>query len=505
LANKDATSYIAVHRELRHRCTTTSPTLKRFFAASKQSMSNRFDRLAEIGAAEIVPGRYREAAPLWRVSPDFAYNLVLSVKRTAIVGQVLDMAYLPVGERAEQPVPWQGSGETEGRGDALIKALVKVAKDAVAEAEKEGSERPDPVQRESPLSFRERILGTAVALPTPVHRIRIREGDDVRWEMRSASRWIMPELRAMPEGANLYEVLRGALLGEGLPAERLSLINDASAAALGLVVDVRMSSEYRPPRDMILLWLAEGVGGGIISGHRLVTGSAGFAGEIGHLAVRPDGVLCRHCGVRGCLETIASSGALDRELRAAFEGAGIGNSEEWTGRPLIELANGEIRPHPAYTEAMREAGWWAGIALAQLVNVLNPQLIVLMDQHDANLPVHEIDRPAPVRDEQFQRSLEAALRRNSLDPAYRHIQNHDGPRDLYGLQYGVHSIEPHGVDATPVRASILPMIGAAADLIDFFGDDFFKSSIEKGHGATPQRRGRKASGAAAAAALRPVP
>jgi predicted NBD/HSP70 family sugar kinase len=495
LANRDATSYIAVHRELRHRCTTTSPTLKRFFAASKQSMSNRFERLFEIGAAEVVPGRYRDAAPLWRVKPDLSYVLSLSVKRSAIIGQVLDMAYLPVGDSFEQPVPWQAGGEreTENRGDALIKTLVEVAKGTLAKAEKESSKRPDPMNRDSQLSFRERILGTAVALPTPVHRIRIREGDDVHWEMRSASRWIMPELREMPDGANLYELLREALRDEDIPADRLSLINDASAAALGLVVDVRMDSEYRPPRDMVLLWLTEGVGGGIISGHRLITGSAGFAGELGHLAVRPDGVLCRHCGVRGCLETIASSGALERELRAAFDGTGFGNSYQSTGQMLVELANGEIRPHPAYTEAMREAGWWAGIALAQLVNVLNPQLIVLMDQHDAPLSIHEIDKPAPVRDDQFQRSLEAALRRNSLDPAYRHIQSHDGPRDLYGLQFGVHSSMPHGVNVTSDRASMLPMVGAAADLIDFFGDDFFKSSIEEGHGVTPQRtRGRAA-------------
>jgi predicted NBD/HSP70 family sugar kinase len=488
MAPRDATSLIAVHRELRHRCTTTSPTLKRFFAASKQSMSNRFERLSEIGAAEVVPERFRDRAPLWRVRPDFAYVLTLNVKRTAVVGQVLDMAYLPVGGMAEKPVPWEDGGpeNRDGRGDVLIKTMVGVAQQAVSNAEAAAAERPDPIRRQAPLDFKRRILGTAVALPTPVHRIRIREGDEVRWEMRSASRWIMPELRAMPDGANLYELLREALRDGGVPAEQLSLINDASAAALGLVVDVRMDSALRPPRDMVLLWLAEGVGGGIVSGHRLITGSAGFAGELGHLAIRPDGVLCRHCGVRGCLETIASSGALDRELRIAFEASGLEESYESTGQMLVELADGEIRPHPAYTEAMREAGWWTGIALAQLVNVLNPQLIVLMDQHDANKPIREINRPAPVRDDQFQRSLEAALRRNSLDPAYRHIQNHEKPRDLYGLQFGVHSSAPHGVNVTDTRASILPLVGAAADLIDYFADDFFKSSIEEGHAATPQ-------------------
>ena len=453
-------------------------------------MSDRFDRLAEIGAVEKVPERFRDGAALWQVQPDFAYVLVLSIERATIVGQVLDMAYLPVGAKAKREIDWlSDNGADHGAAESgrLINTLLKVAKKAVANAEKAASERPDPIHRKSsPLPFRERILGTAVALPTPVHRIRIRKGDQVRWEMRSASRWIMPELRAVPEGANMYELLRAALEEAGLPAKRLSLINDASAAALGIVVDVRMDSVYRPPRDMVLLWLSQVVGGGIISGHRLIMGSAGFAAEIGHLAVRPDGILCRHCGVRGCLETIASSGALERELRSAFEGAGLGGSYDWPGRPpLIKLADGEVRPHPAYTEAMREAGWWTGIALAQLVNILNPQLVILMDQHEATKPIQEIDKPAPVRDEQFQRSLEAALRRNSLDPAYQHIRNHEGPRDLYGLQFGAHSTEPHGVDVSPIRASILPMIGAAADLVDFFGDDFFQASIEEGHGVTP--------------------
>jgi predicted NBD/HSP70 family sugar kinase len=483
---RDATSLISVHRELRHRCTTTIPTLKRFFAAGKQSMKDRFDRLEAIGAVEKVPNRFRESAALWRVQSDFAYVLVVSVERTSIVGRVLDMSYLPVGDSAEVMIDWSGDSPTGDGAGAIIASVVKVAAAAVKNAEKAAADRPDPIHRITPLGFRDRILGTAVVLPTPVHRSRVRSGDEVRWEMHSASRWIMPELREVPEGTNLYELLREGLKQAGLASERLSLINDASAAALGIVVDVRMDSAKRPPRDMVLLWLAEGVGGGIISGHRLIMGSAGLAGEMGHLAVRPNGILCRHCGVRGCLETIASSGALERELRIAFEGAGLTGSDKWSGRPpLIELAGGEIRPHPAYTEAMREAGWWTGIALAQLVNLLNPQLIILMDQHEATKSIQEIDKLAPVRDEQFRRSLEGALRRNSLDPAYRHIKDHKGPREVFGLQFGAHSDEPHGVNVTAKRASILPMIGAAADHIDFFGDDFFQESIDEAHWATP--------------------
>jgi predicted NBD/HSP70 family sugar kinase len=493
MAPRDATSLVAVHRELRRRCTATSPTLERFFAASKQSMAARFDRLEELGAAEVVPDGFRDRAQLWRVRRDMAFVLTISVQRTAIVAQAFDMQYLPVGEQATVDVEWDSRDPADPAshtgGEKLVDSLIEVGRAAMANAEAEEADRPDPLHGVDPLPLRERMLGVTLAVPTPVYRVRIREGAETRWDMRSASRWIMPELRDISEEADLHEVLRSKLIEAGLPANRLAVINDASAATLGTVVDIRIEGKRRPPRDMVLLWMAEGVGGGIISGHRLISGNAGFGGEFGHLAVRPDGILCRHCGVRGCLETIASSGALKRELRSAFEDSGLGATYGWPDRrPIVKIGD-ELRPHPAYTEAMREAGWWTGIALAQIVNILNPQLIVLADQHDPSLSIDELKDPAPVRDEQFKRSLEAALRRNSLDPAYRHVMGQTGERDIYGVQFGLHPSEPNLVNLTAERSPILPMIGAAADMVDTFSEDFFNSRLTESHVSTPRGRG----------------
>jgi predicted NBD/HSP70 family sugar kinase len=152
---------------------------------------------------------------------------------------------------------------------------------------------------------------------------------------------------------------------------------------------------------------------------------------------------------------------------------------------MVKIGN-QLRAHPAYTEAMREAGWWTGIALAQVVNLLNPQVVLLADQHGADEPIQDIKMPVPVRDEQFRRSAIGALRRNSLDPAYRHLTGQNGSREIYGVQFGVHSTEPHEIDVSEERASILPMIGAAADMVDTFSEDFFNRRLTAAHAATPR-------------------
>lgn len=493
MAARDATSLVAVHREMRRRGTTTRPVLERFFGANKQSMAARFARLAEIGAAESVAGEFRDHAELWRVPPDIAYAVAVSLRRDGIEARVLDMAYTTVGEPARLDLESGGAVESVEQlgAERLIECIGEVAREALGNAEADGPSRPDPLGCLQRLSIRERTLGVTVALPTPVYRVRTRTAGETTWEIRTASRWIMPALRA--EDASLHDSIRSALAAHDVPAERLAVINDASAMALGIVVDLRMQGFIHPPRDIALLLIADGVGGGIVSGHRLLTGNAGFAGEIGHLAVRPDGVLCRHCGVRGCLETIASVGAIRRELRDAFVGSASEQAFDWPARPPVLAIEGGLRRHPAYTEAMREAGWWTGIALAQVVNLLNPQLIVLSDSYASAASITEIEQPAPVREDQFQRSVMAALRRNALDPAYRHVMGMHSDREVHGVQFGLHSEAPNGVDVTRERASMLEMVGATADLVDTFSGGVFDRRVTEAHRATP-RVSAKASG-----------
>ena len=106
---------------------------------------------------------------------------------------------------------------------------------------------------------------------------------------------------------------------ETLIGRKVVLDNDANAWALG---------EYwrgaaRGRRDVVLLTLGTGVGGGLIVGGKLVHGRSGMAGELGHVTVNPDGPPC-DCGSHGCLESYASASGL-RGLVEAAPGNGAGS------------------------------------------------------------------------------------------------------------------------------------------------------------------------------------
>lgn len=118
--------------------------------------------------------------------------------------------------------------------------------------------------------------------------------------------------------------------------------------------------------NLLYIRLSDGIGGGLVIGGRLVTGSDGFAGELGHISVRIDGPNCR-CGKRGCLETIASVPAiLDRcqELNVA---AGT----------LAELKTAVDAGDPLADRVIRDAGEALGRVLGTVAVALNPAEIVV--------------------------------------------------------------------------------------------------------------------------------
>ena len=118
--------------------------------------------------------------------------------------------------------------------------------------------------------------------------------------------------------------------------------------------------------NLVYVRLSDGVGGGLVVGGRLVPGSAGLAGELGHVTVRADGAACR-CGKNGCLETVASVPAVLAAARAK-------------GLPLEtldDLAAAVARSHPVADEVLREAGAATGRVLAATAMALNPAEIVI--------------------------------------------------------------------------------------------------------------------------------
>jgi glucokinase len=153
--------------------------------------------------------------------------------------------------------------------------------------------------------------------------------------------------------------------------------NDATAAAWA---EVRFGAA-RGCHDALFVGVGTGIGGGIVSDGRLVRGAHGFAAEIGHIVVEPDGPVCG-CGNHGCLEQVASGSAITRQGRKAAtrhphsliaELSG-GDPERVTGELVADAAR---RGDAAATGILTEVGFRLGQGIAGLVNVLDPEVVVV--------------------------------------------------------------------------------------------------------------------------------
>jgi glucokinase len=141
------------------------------------------------------------------------------------------------------------------------------------------------------------------------------------------------------------------------------LENDANAAALG---EMWMGAG-RGVKDLILLTLGTGIGGGIISHGQILHGFLGMAGEIGHMTIYPDGNPCG-CGNTGCLEKHASASAI------AALGRSMGLGSEISAAEVFGFAE---RGDPRALAVFESVGRALGIALASLVNIFNFPLYLL--------------------------------------------------------------------------------------------------------------------------------
>jgi len=149
------------------------------------------------------------------------------------------------------------------------------------------------------------------------------------------------------------------------------LENDATAAAIG----EHWLGAARGHDNAICITLGTGVGGGLIINGNAYSGADGTAGEIGHLNVEPEGHPCG-CGSRGCLEQYASATAVVRMAKEMFEAEGrpfVISDTVPSARVLYEAAvDGD---ELALTVFLRSARY-LGISCADLVNLLNPEVIV---------------------------------------------------------------------------------------------------------------------------------
>lgn len=155
--------------------------------------------------------------------------------------------------------------------------------------------------------------------------------------------------------------------------------NDANAAAYG----EWKAGAGRGTRDCVFVTVSTGIGGGIVSGGKLIRGRSSSAGELGHITLDWNGPVCP-CGNVGCLELYASGTAIGKAAAAAAA------ADEAEGRALLQLTGGHpdritsrevalaaSSGDPLSLRILREAGRALGVGLVSFVHVANPDLIIL--------------------------------------------------------------------------------------------------------------------------------
>ena len=190
------------------------------------------------------------------------------------------------------------------------------------------------------------LLGAGVAIPGLVR------SDDGHVQLAPHLGW-----HDEPLGARLASAL-------GVP---VAAANDAH---LGCRAELSFGAGMGSRTVLYLNGGPSGIGGGIVLDGRPVGGAAGYAGEIGHLSVDPNGPPCA-CGARGCLESLVSRESLARAVGLAHP------DDDELERAVASAAHVEgSAGGPVSTEIGRQLRWLA-VALRGAVNLLNPELIIL--------------------------------------------------------------------------------------------------------------------------------
>jgi len=189
---------------------------------------------------------------------------------------------------------------------------------------------------------RDAVVGVGVALPGPV-QLKTRQ---------LGSTTILPGWSGLPMGEVLSERLGLEVLVE----------NDAN---LGALAELSFGAA-KGARNVVYIRAYSGIGSGLILDGRLYRGADGTAGELGHVILNENGPMCR-CGNRGCLETFAAEGPI-------LELLGRTHGNDLTMHAVVEMAQGG---DAACRRAIADAGHHIGVAVANLCNLFNPNMVVV--------------------------------------------------------------------------------------------------------------------------------
>lgn len=199
-----------------------------------------------------------------------------------------------------------------------------------------------------------KVIGVGVGIPGPV----------------DSAKGVIPKSPNLPgwEGISITKALQKVIK---VP---VVLANDANIGAVG----EKVFGQGRDCQNLIYITVSTGIGGGLIVGGKLLEGASGVAGEVGHMKVRPDGNRCG-CGRYGCLEAEASGTAIANKAKRLIRSGknlGIKNKSinQITAKDVGEAA---ARGNRVALGIYEEAGYCLGIGLANLLNSLNPEKIIL--------------------------------------------------------------------------------------------------------------------------------
>ncbi len=192
---------------------------------------------------------------------------------------------------------------------------------------------------------RKRVVGIGVAVPSPVHPQR----------PGKLSPLILPAWRDHDVQASLAADFDRPVFVD----------NDANLGALS----ERYWGAGAGGEDLAYIKVATGIGSGHIINGALYRGAGGTAGEIGHIAIDPNGPVCV-CGLRGCLATLIGAEALRAKARTRW-------GKRKRNPTVADIVSGVRAGDAVARELIDEVGHYLGIAVAGLLNLLNPSVVVL--------------------------------------------------------------------------------------------------------------------------------
>jgi glucokinase len=192
-------------------------------------------------------------------------------------------------------------------------------------------------------------------------------------------------------------------LSSALGGVRVFLDNDVRVAVVG-------EHAYgcgRGTRTMVGIFVGTGIGGGVIVDGKLHLGARGVAGELGHMIVKPKGPRCP-CGKRGCVEALASRTSMERDVRELIkdgESSKILKIMKKEGRDRLTssvIAKALDADDPVMTKVMRRAQHHIGVAVSNVVNLLDPEVVVIGGGIAERLGESFV---APIREAAYERLL----------------------------------------------------------------------------------------------------